>query len=41
MFQFVCLKSSNIKGNASRRASYLISMEENILLFNIYYKKYI
>ena len=35
MFQFVCLKSSNIKENAGRSASYLISVEENILLVNI------
>ena len=27
MFQFVCLKSSNIEGNAGRSASYLISVE--------------
>ena len=36
MFQFVCLKSSHIKGNAGRSASYLISEEENIFLVNIY-----
>ena len=41
MFQFVCLKSSHIKGNVGRSASYLISVEENIFLVNIYYKKHI
>ena len=37
---FVCLKSSNIEGNADRSASYLISVDANILLVNLFYKKY-
>ena len=38
---FVCLKSSNIEGNAGRSASDLISVDANILLVNVFYKKYI
>ena len=32
----VCLKSSNIEGNAGRSASDLISVDVNILLVNLY-----
>ena len=35
------LKSSNIEDNLGRSASYLISVDENIVLINLYYKKYI
>ena len=38
---FVCLKSSNIEGNAGRSASDLLSVDANILLVNLFYKKYI
>ena len=38
---FVCLKSSNIEGNAGRSASDLISVDANILLVKVFYKKYI
>ena len=38
---FVCLESSNIEGNAGRSASDLISVMQNILLVNLFYKKYI
>ena len=37
---FICLKSSNIEGNLGRSASYLLS-KQNILLVNLFYKKYI
>ena len=38
---FVCLKSSNIEGNVGRSTSDFISVMQNILLFNLFYKKYI
>ena len=38
---FICLKSSNIEGNLDRSASYLISVDVNIVLINLLYKKYI
>ena len=38
---FVCLKSGNIEGNAGRSASDLISLDVNIILVNLFYKKYI
>ena len=38
---FVCFKSSNIEGNAFRSASDLIQWMQNILLVNLFYKKYI
>ena len=37
---FVCLKSSNVEGNAGRSASVLMSVQ-NILLVISFYKKYI
>ena len=38
---FICLKSSNIESNLGRSPSYLITVDENIALINLFYKKYI
>ena len=38
---FGCLKSSNIKGDAGRSASDLYQWMQNILLVNLFYKKYV
>ena len=38
---FICFKNSNIEGNLGGSASHLISVMQNIVLINLFYKKYI